>query len=172
MVSSPRQVQGKPPKITDTWQGPYVIRKRLAEVLYVIAPYEYDGPELVVHASRLMPYITEDGITKSRIPRRLITNDLGDELAEEIRFSGEATRHELGVSVQLAVEKTQILDFDKTQIKNKPTDADTTDTVSGDVLPMTFTQVQDEIELDPESMHVEVPPSNEINNEPSTSKQV
>ena len=56
-------------------------------MLYVIAPHEYDGPELVVHASRLMPYITEDGITKSRIPRRLITNDFGSELAEDIRFA-------------------------------------------------------------------------------------
>ena len=110
----PRQVQGKPPKITDTWLGPYVIRKRIAEVLYAITPYEYDGPELVVHASRLMPYITEDGITKSRIPRRLITNDLGDELAEEIRLPGEVTRHELCILVQLAVEQTQIVDFDKT----------------------------------------------------------
>ena len=36
----PRQVQGKPPKITDTWLGPYVIRKRKAEVLFQISPWE------------------------------------------------------------------------------------------------------------------------------------
>ena len=86
-------------------------------MLYVISPYEYDGSELVVQASRLMPYITKDGITKSRIPCRLITNELGDELAEEIRLPGEVTRHELGIPVQLAVEQTQIMDFDKIQIK-------------------------------------------------------
>ena len=75
---------------------------------------------------------------------------------------------ELGIPVQLAIEETQIVDLDKTR-KNKPDDV-TADAASGDVLPMTFEQVKDEME--PESTHVDISPNNEISNEPSTSRQV
>ena len=70
--------------MTDEWLGPYKVVERVAEVLYVIAPAEYEGPQITIHAARLLPY--SPGTTmKSRIPANLATDDQGDELAEEIR---------------------------------------------------------------------------------------
>ena len=79
----PRMVVGKPSKLTDQWLGPYVIVKRMAEVLYKIRPKEFNGPEITVHVSRLTP--CNKKTAKNRMPKRLAIEDEGDELAEEIR---------------------------------------------------------------------------------------
>ena len=77
----PRKVKSKPAKLTDEWLGPYQIVERVAEVLYKIKPFEYQGPSITVHAARLLPY--RPGTTvKSRIPANLQLNDKGDELGE------------------------------------------------------------------------------------------
>ena len=108
----PRKVKSKPEKLTDMWMGPYKIVERVAEVLYVIAPAEYEGPNITVHAARLLPY-QPGTTTKSRIPVNLQMDDQGDELAEEIRPPQlvEEPRVELGVPVRLAVPEFDIVDI-------------------------------------------------------------
>ena len=108
----PRKVESKPAKLTDEWLGPYKIVERVAEVLYVIKPSEYEGTSITVHAARLLPY--RPGTTvKSRIPKNLQLNDQGDELGEEIRPATVDTEPEihLGVPVRLALPEYDIVDI-------------------------------------------------------------
>ena len=108
----PRKVESKPAKLTDEWLGPYKIVERVAEVLYVIKPSEYEGTSITVHAARLLPY--KPGTTvKTRIPKNLQLNDQGDELGEEIRPATVDTEPEihLGVPVRLALPEYDIVDI-------------------------------------------------------------
>ena len=118
----PRKVKSKPAKLTDEWLGPYKIIERVAEVLYRIEPADYEGPQITVHAVRLLPY--RPGTTvKSRIPANLATGDLGDELAEEIRPPRveEEPRVEMGVPVRLALPEFDIVDLMGGRRKSRPT---------------------------------------------------
>ena len=96
----PRQVKGKPTKITDTWLGPYNIKQKKAKVLYTIKPGDYEGPEIVVHTCRLVLYQPGETSTKSRIPARLHMNDHGDEMAKVIwppfEMSEQEVKFQLG----------------------------------------------------------------------------
>ena len=109
----PRKVDKKPAKLTDQWIGPYKVIKRIAEVLYRIKPADYEGPNIVVHAARLLPY--RPGTTvKSRIPANLQTNDQGDELAEEIRPPNQIDEEpdmKTGVPVRLVMPEFDIVDL-------------------------------------------------------------
>ena len=105
-------MESKPAKLTDEWLGPYKIVERVAEVLYVIKPSEYEGTSITVHAARLLPY--KPGTTvKTRIPKNLQLNDQGDELGEEIRPATVDTEPEihLGVPVRLALPEYDIVDI-------------------------------------------------------------
>ena len=117
----PRRVKSKPSKLTDQWLGPYRIVERVAEVLYVIKPSEYEGPSITVHAARLLPY--RPGTTvKSRIPANLQLNDQGDELGEEIRpatVDNEPEIH-LGVPVRMALPEFDIVDIMAGRRRGKP----------------------------------------------------
>ena len=103
----------KPTKITDTWLGPYLITQRKAEVLFTIKPVDYEGPDIVVHACRLVANRDDVTNTKTRVPNRLVTEDQGGEMAEEIRPPFETSRQELGIPVQLGIPESQIVDFDR-----------------------------------------------------------
>ena len=99
----PRQVPGKQTKITDTWLGPYLITRKVAEVLFSIKQADYEGPELTAHACCLVYYRTDTVHSKSLIPSQLVMDENGDELAEEIRLPVETSRQELGIPVQLGI---------------------------------------------------------------------
>ena len=108
----PRKVASKPRKLTDEWVGPYKIVKQVAEVLYKIRPCDYEGPEITVHAARLLAY-KPNTTMKSRIPVNLRTDDQGDELGEEIhppRIEVDLDK-ELGVPVRLAYPEVDIVDI-------------------------------------------------------------
>ena len=84
----PRQIPGKPGKITDHWLGPYRVTKKINDVVYQVRPDAYEGPPVTVHEQRLLKCTADLG-SKSRIPTRLQIQDEGDELAEEIRPPGQ-----------------------------------------------------------------------------------
>ena len=106
----PRKVRGKPPKLTDEWLGPYRIRKQVAEVLYEIEPAEYQGPSIVVHVARLLPF-KEGATAKTRVPADI--DDQGDELAEEIRPPRLETETSVnvGIPVALGIPEFDIVDI-------------------------------------------------------------
>ena len=117
----PRKVKSKPAKLTDEWLGPYQIVERVAEVLYIIKPFEYQGPSITVHAARLLPY--RPGTTvKSRIPANLQLNDKGDELGEEIRPAtvDDEPDINLGVPVRLALPEFDIVDIMAGRKRGRP----------------------------------------------------
>lgn len=108
----PRQVPGKPPKLTDTWLGPYRIVDRANDVVWKITPHTYAGPAIMVHEQRLLP--CTDPNAKNRIPQRLQINDEGDELGEEIRPPGRVgddAPDELGVPVALQAPMADMADL-------------------------------------------------------------
>ena len=117
----PRKVRSKPAKLTDEWLGPYKIVERVAEVLYVIKPAEYEGPSITVHSARLLPY-TPGTTVKSRIPAHIETEDQGDELAEEIRppRPDDEPRIELGVPVSLGLPEFDIVDIMAGKKRGRP----------------------------------------------------
>ena len=119
----PRQVPGKPPKLTDTWLGPYKVVERLNDLVYRIRPATYEGPSITVHEQRLLKCTADMG-TKTRIPQNLQIQDEGDELGEEIRPPGqerdEAPDDTIPVGVQGPAE--EILDVPA--LRNDPPETD------------------------------------------------
>ena len=133
----PRKVKSKPEKLTDMWLGPYKIVKQVAEVLYEITSADYEGPNITVHAARLLPY-TPGTTAKSRIPVNIVMEDQGDELAEEIRPPriAEEPRVELGVPVTFAVPEFDILDIMAgKKVGRKPKQKVTPNQIEPDKLP-------------------------------------
>ena len=78
----------------------------------MIEPAEYEGPDITVHAARLLAYKPSTTV-KSRIPANLELDDQGDDLAEEIQIPRvvEEPRVELGVPVKLGVPEFDIVDI-------------------------------------------------------------
>ena len=54
----PKKIPGRAPKHTSAWTGPWAVVRREAKVLIRIKPANEEGPERVVHASRLRPIHT------------------------------------------------------------------------------------------------------------------
>ena len=50
---NPRITPGKPEKLMNRWSGPFIIQKRIAEVLVDIIPANTTGRTLRVHITRL-----------------------------------------------------------------------------------------------------------------------
>ena len=88
----PRQVPGKPPKLTDSWLGPYRVVEQVNSVLFKIKPHLYEGPTICVHEARLIK--CTEPVTKNRIPERLRIQDEGDEAAGELRPPGDLVENE------------------------------------------------------------------------------
>ena len=88
----PRQVPGKPPKLTDSWLGPYRVVEQVNSVLFKIKPHLYDGPTICVHEARLIK--CTEPVRKNRIPERLRIQDEGDEAAGELRPPGDMVENE------------------------------------------------------------------------------
>ena len=88
----PRQVPGKPPKLTDSWLGPYRVVEQVNGVLFKIKPHLYEGPTICVHEARLIK--CTGPVTKNRIPERLRIQDEGDEAAGELRPPGDLIENE------------------------------------------------------------------------------
>mgnify|MGYP003312821645 CR=1 FL=1 len=86
------KVPGKPKKITDNWIGPFKVVGRVAPVLIRVKPADYEGPEKLVHVTRLRPYVGPKDSRKGRIPANLELEDEGDELAEEIHADEDNER--------------------------------------------------------------------------------
>ena len=108
----PRQVPGKPRKLTDSWLGPYRVVGKANDVVWKIKPHTYDGPAIMVHEQRLLP--CTDPEAKNRIPIRLQLDDEGDELGEEIRppgREGDDARDELGIPVALQAPLADMADL-------------------------------------------------------------
>ena len=108
----PRQVPGKPPKLTDTWLGPYRVVAKANDVVWKITPHTYDGPSIMVHEQRLLPCSDPDA--KNRIPRNLVVNDEGDELGEEIRPPGreeDEAPDDIGVPIGLQGPEIDMADL-------------------------------------------------------------
>ena len=107
----PRQVPGKPPKLTDSWLGPYRVVGRANDVVWKITPNTYAGPSILVHEQRLLPCTDPDA--KNRIPRHLQVNDEGDELGEEIRppREGDDAPDEIGVPIALQAPMADMNDL-------------------------------------------------------------
>ena len=53
---NPRITPGKPEKLVNRWNGPFIIQKRIAEVLVDIVPANTGGRTLRVHVTRLKEY--------------------------------------------------------------------------------------------------------------------
>jgi hypothetical protein len=95
--------------------------ERVAEVLYIIKPFEYEGPSITVHTARLLPYRPVTTV-KSRIPANLQLNDRGDELGEEIRPAAVDDEPDinLGVPVRLALPEFDIADIMAGRKRGRP----------------------------------------------------
>ena len=78
-----RKVPGKSQKITNSWTGPWLIEKKVTEVLYRIRPKDANSPHkpMTVNVSRLKRVLNT--ATKSRIPHN-VTFDEEDEDGEEL----------------------------------------------------------------------------------------
>ena len=111
----PRQVAGKPTKLTDQWIGPYKIVKKINDVVYRISPADFRGTPIAVHEARLLPCTDEEG-HKSRIPRntRLQIEDEGDEAGEEVRPPGRDDEGYQDANVPIRVEEPEV------EIQNAP----------------------------------------------------
>ena len=108
---SPRKVNNKPVKITDGWLGPYRVTKRISEVLYAIQPVDYEGPEIIVHAARLILKRDRAIGRKQQIPNNLQLDDEADELGEEIGPPHEAEDNDLGIPVHLMFPDNEMVDL-------------------------------------------------------------
>ena len=105
----PRQVPGKPTKLTDVWLGPYKIVKKISDVVYKITPAIYQGPSVTVHEQRLVPCTDAGG--KNRVPSNLRIEDDGDELGEMIRPPGRAEWESDNIPIQVRTAQAEMLDY-------------------------------------------------------------
>jgi hypothetical protein len=106
----PRQIPGKPKKLTNNWTGPFKVTEIVAPVLLKIVPANSEGVERVVHLTRIRKYHQEDGNTRT-IPRGIEYDDDDDEEAQIIRSgSFPVPTRELGVPVYMPVPVEEIQD--------------------------------------------------------------
>lgn len=84
-VYSKRKVEGKPPKITDAWMGPYKVVGHPTEVNLQVRPAETSGRVQTVHITTVRRF-HPTGCTglKYRPPREPVEQEEEDELAEEL----------------------------------------------------------------------------------------
>ena len=52
---NPRRIKGKTPKLQCDWEGPYVIKNKLNDVVYRIQRSPHSKPR-VIHINRIAPY--------------------------------------------------------------------------------------------------------------------
>ena len=74
-LHNPRRRQGYSPKLQSSWDGPYVIIKRINDVIYRIRKQPKGKPK-VVHFNRLAPYKGDHGAEEGQQVRSLTNNDL------------------------------------------------------------------------------------------------
>ena len=106
-----RRVPGKPTKITDQWVGPYKVVGQPAPVLLQLKPADYEGEEVVVHVTRVRTYYGPKDQRKNQIPARLVLDDEGDELAEEIQTNERWVTDDLRVPVRISDGEEEIRDL-------------------------------------------------------------
>ena len=106
-----RRVPGKPTKITDQWIGPYRVVGQPAPVLLRLKPADYEGEEVVVHVTRVRHYTGPKDQRKNQIPARLVLEDEGDELAEEIQVGDRWVTDELRIPVRITDGEGEIRDL-------------------------------------------------------------
>ena len=107
---TPRSVPGKSKKLTSSWLGPFTITRKVAPVLLGIKPSNQEGPERIVHISRLKPYHGSGGRTQLT-PRQLDVDDEGDEEGELIAPPRPTPAPmELGVPIQMGTPAAEIVD--------------------------------------------------------------
>ena len=106
-----RRVPGKPLKITDQWIGPYRVVGQPAPVLLRLKPADYEGEEVVVHVTRVRHYTGPKDQRKNQIPTRLVLDDEGDELAEEVQVGDRWVTDELRIPIRIADGENEIRDL-------------------------------------------------------------
>ena len=116
----PRQVPGKPTKLTDSWLGPYTIEQKVSQVLYRIRLGQ-NRPSIVVHATRLIlcdPQSVQTG--KSRTPNSIRVDDGGDEYAEEVQGSHQPAGPELGIPIHFPAAVPPMVDLTHQETRAPP----------------------------------------------------
>ena len=91
---NPRITPGKPEKLQNRWSGPFIIQKRIAEVLVDIIPANTTGRTLRVHVTRLKEYHGDPRATPKGNFESLAEDLEGEEVSLQPR-----TQVELGVPV-------------------------------------------------------------------------
>ena len=80
-----RKLKNKPTKITFGWLGPYVLKRKVSDVIWILQPADTEeGDEVTVHITRIRPYYGPRETTRAVFPQVKDIEDLGDELAEEL----------------------------------------------------------------------------------------
>ena len=118
-----RKLKNKPTKITFGWLGPYELKRKVSDVIWVLQPCDTEGDEVTVHVTRIRPYYGPRETTRAVFPEVKDIEDLGDELAEEltspVRWSPVADEL-YSVPVKWAMAEAMIRDLPK---KKKTRDA-------------------------------------------------
>ena len=79
------KLKNKPTKITFGWLGPYVLKRKVSDVIWILQPADTEeGDEVTVHITRSRPYFGPRETTRVVFPQVKDMEDLGDELAEEL----------------------------------------------------------------------------------------
>ena len=91
---NPRITPGKPEKLMNRWSGPFIIQKRIAEVLVDIIPANTTGRTLRVHITRLKEYHGDPKATPKGTFESLTEDLEGEEVSLQPR-----TQVELGIPV-------------------------------------------------------------------------
>ena len=118
-----RKLKNKPTKITFGWLGPYELKRKVSDVIWVLQPCDTEGDEVTVHVTRIRPYYGPRETTRAVFPQVKDIEDLGDELAEEltspVRWT-PLTDELYNVPVKWALPEAMIRDLPK---KKKTKDA-------------------------------------------------
>ena len=79
-----RKLKNKPRKITFGWLGPYKLVRKVSDLIWVLAPCDKEGDEVLVHVTRIRPFYGPRETGRAVFPGVKDIEDLGDELAEEL----------------------------------------------------------------------------------------
>ena len=107
----PRQVPGKPNKLTSVWMGPYRVVKKIPPNLVKITAAHTQGRDLTVSVARLKIYKTDPNLEHRRMPRERTWEEDDDSEAEDIIPFKERVGGNIVIPIQIGVPTTDMVDL-------------------------------------------------------------